>query len=154
MTNAETIAYGSALHSDISELSALLTLLFTIEQDFNPDLAKQQQGLKLLLQNPVTANICVARNSAGKVIGMVTAQLVISTAQGAASAWVEDMVVAAEYRGRGIGKALLNTAQAWAKSQGATRLQLLVDTSNSEGLAYYAHLNWQSTQLQARRIFV
>lgn len=154
MTKAETITYGSALHSDIAELSALLTVLFTIEQDFNPDVARQQHGLKLLLQNPVTANICVARNSAGKVIGMVTAQLVISTAQGAASAWIEDMVVAAEYRGRGIGKALLNTAQAWAKSRGATRLLLLVDTSNSEGLAYYDHLNWQSTQLQARRLFV
>jgi GNAT superfamily N-acetyltransferase len=154
MTNTETISYGSALATDVADLSALLTVLFSIEQDFNPDITKQQQGLELLLQNPVTANICVARNSAGKVIGMVTAQLVISTAQGAASAWVEDMVVVAEYRGRGIGKLLLNNVQAWAKSQGATRLQLLVDTSNSEGLAYYEHLNWESTQLQARRIFV
>jgi GNAT superfamily N-acetyltransferase len=154
MTKTETISYGSALTADIADLSALLTLLFTIEQDFNPDLSKQHKGLELLLQNANTANIGVARNAAGKVIGMVTAQLVISTAQGAASAWVEDMVVAEDYRGRGVGKQLLKNAQAWAKSQGATRLQLLVDTSNSEALAYYAHLNWQSTQLQARRIFI
>lgn len=154
MTKTETISYGSALTADIADLSALLTLLFTIEQDFNPDLSKQHKGLELLLQNANTANIGVARNAAGKVIGMVSAQLVISTAQGAASAWVEDMVVAEDYRGRGVGKQLLKNAQAWAKSQGATRLQLLVDTSNSEALAYYAHLNWQSTQLQARRIFI
>jgi GNAT superfamily N-acetyltransferase len=154
MTNVETINYGNAVHSDIADLSALLTLLFTIEQDFNPDSTKQQRGLELLLQHPATANICVARNAAGKVIGMVTAQLVISTAQGAASAWVEDMVVAAEYRGRGIGKTLLKNTQTWAKSLGATRLQLLVDTANSAAMDYYAHLNWQATQLQARRIFI
>lgn len=154
MTKAESISYGSAIAADIADLSALLSLLFTIEQDFNPDLSKQHKGLELLLHNANSANISVARNAAGKVIGMVTAQLVISTAQGAASAWVEDMVVASDYRGRGIGKTLLTNAQIWAKSQGATRVQLLVDSSNSEAVAYYAHLNWQATQLQARRIFI
>jgi GNAT superfamily N-acetyltransferase len=154
MTDSENISYGSALATDIADLSALLTLLFNIEQDFDPDLAKQSQGLTLLLHKPNAAHVAVARNAAGTVIGMVTAQLIISTAQGAASAWIEDMVVATSYRGRGIGKQLLKNAHAWAKSQGATRLQLLVDTANSEAVAYYAHLNWQSTQLQARRIFI
>ena len=84
---------------------------------------------------------------------MVSAQLVISTAQGTASAWIEDMVIDAEFRGCGIGKQLLQKTLDWAKSKGATRAQLLVDIENTEALGYYQHLNWESTQLQARRVF-
>ena len=40
------------------------------------------------------------------------------------------------------------------KTKGATRAQLLVDTANIEALGYYQHLHWESTQLQARRMFL
>lgn len=148
------ITYNEAIETDIADLVSLLSVLFSIEKDFNPDLSKQQKGLELLIKNNATATIQVARNSAGKVIGMVTAQLVISTAQGAASAWIEDMVVDAEYRGCGIGKELLQQTLAWAKTKGATRAQLLVDITNTDALGYYEHLKWESTQLQARRVFL
>ena len=150
----EAITYSEASPTDITSLVSLLSVLFNIEKDFNPDLSKQQTGLELLMQNKASATIQVARNSAGKVIGMVTAQLVISTAQGALSAWVEDMVVDAGYRGRGVGKQLLQHTLTWAKAKGATRAQLLVDIENEGALGYYQHLNWEATQLQARRIFL
>ena len=85
---------------------------------------------------------------------MVTAQLIISTAQGTASAWIEDMVIDAVYRKHGIGKQLLQNILAWAKTKGATRVQLLVDTANTEALGYYQHLHWEATQLQAHRMFL
>ena len=150
----ENITYEEACESDINNLVSLLADLFTIEKDFSPDLSKQKTGLELLVKNHSTATIQVAKNSSGKVIGMVTAQLVISTAQGAASAWIEDMVVDAYYRGHGIGKHLLQNTLDWAKQHGATRAQLLVDIENTEALGYYEHLNWESTQLQARRVFI
>jgi GNAT superfamily N-acetyltransferase len=149
----EAITYSEASSTDITSLVSLLSILFNIEKDFNPDLSKQQTGLELLMQNKVNATIQLARNSAGKVIGMVTAQLVISTAQGAPSAWVEDMVVDADYRGRGVGKKLLQHTLAWAKAKGATRAQLLVDIENEGALGYYKHLKWETTQLEARRVF-
>ena len=96
----------------------------------------------------------MARNGAGKAVGMVSAQLVVSTAQGATSAWVEDMVLDAAYRGHGIGKQLLQNALTWAKNKGATRAQLLVDVENIDAVSYYQHLNWEATQLQARRVFL
>jgi len=148
------IAYNEAIETDIADLVSLLSALFSIEKDFNPDLTKQQKGLELLIKNNATATIQVARNSAGKVIGMVTAQLVNSTAQGAASAWIEDMVVDAEFRGCCVGKELLQQTLAWAKTKGATRAQLLVDITNTDALGYYEHLKWESTQLQARRVFL
>lgn len=150
----ENITYNEAVEADIADLVNLLAVLFSLEKDFHPDLTKQQKGLELLIKNHATTTIQVARNAAGKVIGMVTAQLVISTAQGATSAWIEDMVVDSSYRGLGIGKQLLEQALAWAKHKGATRAQLLVDIANTDALGYYEHLKWESTQLQARRVFL
>ena len=150
----QNIIYSEANEADIADLVRLLSVLFSIEKDFNANLAKQQKGLELLLKNNATTTIQVARNSAGKAVGMVSAQLVVSTAQGATSAWVEDMVLDAAYRGYGIGKQLLHNALTWAKNKGATRAQLLVDVENIEALGYYQHLNWEATQLQARRVFL
>ena len=139
---------------DIPDLIALLTILFGIEADFHADVAKQKKGLELLINHPENGVIKVAKNQKGQVIGMVSAQLVISTAQGSPSAWVEDMVIEDAYRDKGVGKALLEAALIWAKGKGATRAQLLVDTENTAALGYYAHLGWESTQLQARKIFL
>ncbi len=150
----QNIIYSEANEADIADLVRLLSVLFSIEKDFNANLAKQQKGLELLLKNNATTTIQVARNSAGKAVGMVSAQLVVSTAQGATSAWVEDMVLDAAYRGYGIGKQLLHNALTWAKNKGATRAQLLVDVENIEAVGYYQHLNWEATQLQARRVFL
>jgi len=144
----------NATLADIPNLVILLNELFSIEKDFTPDAEKQFRGLKMLIQKPAMGVIKVARDSQSKAIGMVSAQLVISTVQGAPSAWVEDMIISQPYRASGIGKKLLAEALAWAKSQGATRAQLLVDIENPPALGYYAHLGWKSTQLQARNIFL
>ncbi len=147
------LVIDNAVPADIPALVELLAELFSIEADFQPDTERQVVGLSLLLSRPEQAVIKVARQ-AGQVVGMVSAQLVISTAQGTPSAWVEDMVVSAAFRGGGLGRALLLAAQEWAKARGASRLQLLVDTDNHAALAYYQHLGWEGTQLQARRLFI
>jgi len=150
----ELIRYSVAKEGDIEAMVSLLGLLFSIEKDFSPNITKQKEGLHLLLQNQKSATIQIAKNAKGNLIGMVTAQLVISTAQGSSSAWIEDMVVAPEYRNQGIGKTLLQYCLNWATQQGATRAQLLVDMENKPALGYYQHLNWQTTQLQARRLLL
>jgi len=138
--------------TDVPALTQLLADLFGIEQDFAPDMSRQQRGLAMLLQDVERAHVAVARDELGRVIGMVTAQLVISTAEGAPSAWIEDMVVAAEFRRQGIGRALLQAVLDWAVQRGATRAQLLVDLDNLPALDYYDRLGWQATRLGARRL--
>lgn len=138
--------------SDIPALTALLHQLFSIEQDFTPDADKQRAGLELLLQNPERATVLVAQCATGEVIAMVTSQLVISTAQGSPSAWIEDMVVDSAWRSQGLGRQLLTAILQWAKLHGASRAQLLVDMDNPPALAYYDHLGWRTTRLQARSI--
>ncbi len=148
----------AALSSDIPALSALLHQLFSIEQDFTPDNAKQVAGLTQLLQHPERGTILIAQNASsedsGEVIAMVSAQLVISTAQGSPSAWIEDMVVEQAWRSQGVGRQLLTAILDWARLKGATRAQLLVDMDNPPALAYYDHLGWRSTRLQARQLML
>ncbi|MFM7483515.1 MAG: N-acetyltransferase family protein [Betaproteobacteria bacterium] len=136
---------------DIPALVALLTELFSIEQDFQPDPERQARGLAGVL---ASANGCimVARSLQGEPIAMCSAQLVFSTAEGAYSAWIEDMVVDAAWRGRGIGRQVLEALLAWTSERGTTRAQLLADLNNQPALDYYQHLGWQKTQLTARRL--
>jgi GNAT superfamily N-acetyltransferase len=103
--NGITIAPAS--EADIPELIDLLAVLFSIEQDFSPDPDKQRRGLATLLASP-TGHIAIARDTTSRAVGMATAQLVISTAEGAPSAWVEDVVVREDWRGQGLGRALLD----------------------------------------------
>lgn len=139
----------AARPEDLDALAGLLAQLFSIEADFAPDAGRQRRGLARLLAEP-RARILVAERE-GRVVGMVTAQLVVSTAEGALSAWVEDMVIDAPERGRGTGALLLAGIEAWAAGEGATRLQLLADRENAPALAFYARRGWAPTQLQCWR---
>jgi len=134
-----------ARQEDLEQLVGLLRLLFAIEEDFSFDAAKQQQGLALLLHN--VRGCVLAAETAGRVIGMCTGQLVISTAEGGPAVLVEDVVVDPRHRGRGIGRALMNGLVDWAGEQGATRLQLLADKNNPPALAFYDRLGWRPTAL-------
>lgn len=136
---------------DVPRLVELLGVLFSIEQDFVPDAERQAAGLRLLLEREGGA-IFVARDARCVIVGMATAQLVVSTAEGALSAWIEDVVVDAALRRGGVGRALIAALLEWAEAAGATRAQLLVDTSNAAAEGFYGKLGWQTTQLAARRM--
>ena len=140
-----------ASSADIPAMVGLLAALFTIEQDFKPDTERQVRGLAGVLASP-NACIMLARSPQGEAIAMCSAQLVFSTAEGAHSAWIEDMVVHEAWRKRGIGRQVLQAVLAWASERGATRAQLLADLDNQPALDYYQHLGWQETQLIARRL--
>ena len=149
-----TISIEHADAGDIDALVELLSILFSIEQDFVPNESAQRSGLQLLLASPDQGAIFVARHPEAGIVGMVSAQFVISTAVGAPSAWVEDMVVRKPFRGQGVGKALLDKAKDWAMARGAKRIQLLADADNVSALDFYQHLGWQPTRLFAwKKIF-
>ncbi|HEX9243700.1 MAG TPA: GNAT family N-acetyltransferase [Anaeromyxobacter sp.] len=140
----------SASTADLPVLVRLLGDLFSIEADFRPDPERQRFGLALMLADRGSRAVLVAERG-GEVVGMVTGQLVVSTAEGAPSALVEDMVVLASERGRGAGRALLTAIEAWAAERGATRLQLLADRENVAALAFYGRMGWRGTQLVCLR---
>lgn len=146
----EEVRIRSATAADLGALVRLLGQLFELESDFAPDAARQRAGLALMLGAPERRTVLVAER-AGVPVGMVTAQLVVSTAEGGPSALVEDLVVDARERGRGAGRALLREIEAWARSRGATRLQLLADRENAPALGFYARTGWRGTRLVCLR---
>ena len=150
MTSDERLTVRPARMEDLERLVGLLDLLFTIEADFRPDPARQQQGLALLLDDE-RARVLVAERADG-VVGMCTGQLVVSTAEGGPALLVEDVVVDADHRGRGVGRALLAALADWASSRGVRRLQLLADGTNGPALAFYDRLGWLATALVCRRL--
>ena len=138
-----------ASSGDLSTMTRLLQELFTIETEFEVDTEKQRYGLEMLLDSS-SAEVWVAERY-GRVVGMVTVQLVVSTAEGGLSGLLEDLVVSSAYRRRGLGKALLSTAMKWAREQGATRIQLLADGRNVPAIIFYRKQDWKQTNMIALR---
>jgi GNAT superfamily N-acetyltransferase len=136
--------------SDLGSLVRLLGQLFELEADFAPEPRRQRAGLAAMLADRRRRAVLVAERD-GAVVGMVTAQLVVSTAEGGPAALVEDMVIDAPERGRGAGRALLEAIEGWARERGATRLQLLADDGNEPALAFYARMGWRRTRLVCLR---
>lgn len=149
-----TCSISSANANDIPALTDLLGLLFSLEQDMQPDREKQARGLALLLQDTQRARVLVARDESQRAVGMVSGQLVVSTAEGGLSVWVEDLILAPNVRGLGIGRDLLDALLRWAKTAGATRAQLLADNDNQPAWAFYERMGWQNMHMGAKRIFL
>jgi GNAT superfamily N-acetyltransferase len=145
----QTFWVRPACTDDFTGMIRLLQESSAIEAKFEFDREKQRRGLQLLLESP-SASIWVAERR-GRVVGMVTVQLVVSTAEGRFSGVVEDLFVSSAYRRRGIGKALLKAAVQWAHSGGAARVQLLADGHNVPALIFYRKQDWKQTSMMAIR---
>jgi ribosomal protein S18 acetylase RimI-like enzyme len=137
----------NAQPEDLESLTALLRELFSIEADFAVDADRQRRGLAMMLDGCLKHRCVKVAELEGEVVGMVTAQLLISTAEGGIVALVEDMVVDSRYRGRGIGCQLMDAIESWSRERGASRLQLLADRTNFSALDFYDKIGWRPTRM-------
>lgn len=144
----DSVVVRPARPEDIDDMIQLIAIIFSAEEDFSVDPAKQRRGLELFFAYPDLRCLLVAEQQQ-TIIGMCSAQLLVSTAEGGWKALVEDVVVAASARGKGIGKRMLARVAQWAADQGATRLDLLADRDNLGGLQFYHALQWKQTNLIA-----
>lgn len=56
---------------------------------------------------------------------------------------VDDVFIEPEYRNRGMGRALLQSVQAWAQERGADGISLQVAAANSRGRKFYEDLGFR-----------
>ena len=68
---------------------------------------------------------------------MVSILFTVSTAEGGAAAWLEDLVVHPDFRKLGVGTKLVRRAIEGGKEAGCTRITLLTDASNSAAIRFY-----------------
>lgn len=140
------VTIRTARTDDVPAMADLLSELFSIETDFSIDSSTQQEGLSALLKASENAIVKVAVKR-GMVVGMVSGQIMISTAEGGYSMLVEDLVVHRDFRGNGIGSSLLEDIEQSARNRGCLRMQLLADRRNTTALKFYAKRNWSRTHM-------
>ena len=140
-----------ATPTDLPVLLVLLKQLYSIEEDYIFESEKQAYSLELIM---ASANGQVfAAEIGGEVVGMCLAQVIISTAEGSMSAWVEDVVVQESCRGFGVGSIIMEAVDNWARENGIVRLQLLADKDNDPALQFYLKCNWQEMNSKAFKRF-
>lgn len=137
--------------AELDELVELLNVLFTQDIEFKPDNQKQKAGLEQIILNPALGEILVMKID-GKVVGMVSLLHSISTALGGKVAILEDMVMSKDFRGKGLGKELLNEAIAFAQKRGCLRLTLLTDFDNETAIRFYQSAGFSLSKMIPLRL--
>jgi len=140
----------TATIKDVPELCGLLSILFTQEEEFTPDFEKQAAGLAKIIENPEVGCILKAEQS-GRIFGMVNLLFTYSTFTGGRAAILEDMVVAPEKRGSGLGAKILRAAKEKAEEEGCKRITLLTDGSNTRAQKFYGKYGFQKSDMVAMR---
>lgn len=135
---------------DIEAMAGLLAILFEQEAEFVPNERQQKDGLSSLLNNPHWARLIVMEEF-GTIVAMLSLQYAISTALGGRVAVLEDMVVAPDARGRGLGQDLLRYAIQQAQNDGCLRITLLTDSDNSAAHKLYQSAGFYQSSMVAFR---
>lgn len=137
----------TARPEDLPALSDLLADLFSQETDFSIDRGRQIRGLGMILASPDRGTLLVAREPSGAVVGMVSLQLLVSTAAGGISGQIEDLVIHREVRSRGLGSRLLREALAFGRARGCLRFQLAADIRNLPALSFYQRQGFRRSHM-------
>jgi ribosomal protein S18 acetylase RimI-like enzyme len=61
--------------------------------------------------------------------------------------WIYYLAVAPDRRREGLGRQLMDAAEAWLRERGAPKLQLMVRTSNEEALGFYEALGLERQEV-------
>jgi GNAT superfamily N-acetyltransferase len=73
----------------------------------------------------------------GVVIAFCTAYLELNSVRFGQRCWVEEFAVNPRWRSQGVGAALLNAAKEWARSVGATHLELDSGLARADAHRFY-----------------
>jgi len=94
-----------------------------------------------------SAHAFIATLEDGTPAGLLIAYQVFSTFKAAPVVNIHDVIVASAARGRGVGKALLNTVEDYARSIKACKLTLEVRQDNEPALGLYKKVGFLDYQL-------
>lgn len=139
-----------ATNADLEAMADLLFELFTLESDFRPEREKQLRGLRLILDNPQIGHLFVLRVE-GELAGMANALITVSTAEGCPVLLLEDVIVKARFRGRRLGRRLVEHVLDWAHTNGMPRVTLLADKDNAPALVFYERLGFVPSAMTVLR---
>ena len=82
----------------------------------------------------------------GELVGLCTVYDELESVRFGRRVWVEDLAVHPDHRSRGIGKQLLDEARRWARSRGASHLELDSADARTDAHRFYERegAGWRS----------
>jgi ribosomal protein S18 acetylase RimI-like enzyme len=107
-----------------------------------------REVLEEIVASPATT-LFVARDDSARVVGMLT--LATFPTPTGVRAWIEDVVVETEQRGKGTGAALVGAALDRARSVGARTVDLTSNPRRTEANALYQKLGFAARETNVFR---
>ena len=99
------------------------------------DPPRAERTIKEAIEDDDSA-VLVAADGA-ELVGLCTAYLELNSARFGQRCWVEDLAVDPTRRSEGIGGALLDAAEQWARDGGATHLELDTGLDRTDAQRFY-----------------
>ncbi len=122
--------------------AAALFAMQLADQDVQRSRQELVAGLTTLLVEPAQGFVLLAVAD-GKPIGVAYAARILSLEHGGWSGWLEELYVLPDWRGRGVGSALLAAAIAGATERGWASLDLEVDSEQRRAVPLYQRHHFQ-----------
>ena len=123
-----------------SDAGVIATLLTELGYPASTDFAAERLAF---FDADLSSRLQVA-DAAGEVVGLVATHVVPRLDGELLSCRIVDVVVAPDYRRRGVGRALLGAAEEEARQRGARRLDLSSGDWRPDAHAFYERLGFES----------
>lgn len=123
-------------HEDMPALMRLLQLKADFDGCRDGFVATPEALSEAWFGDPPKAFALVA-DVESELVALATYYPTFSTFLARSGLWLDDLFVRAEYRGRGIGMALMSRLARIAEAQGCGRIEWTVALSNKHGIAFY-----------------
>lgn len=139
MPNAD-IVLRAATETDVPDILSLIQALAVYER-MRDDCVATEARLRVTLFGPTPkAEVMLAETATGEVAGFALFCSNYSTFLAQPGIWLEDLFVRPEYRGQGIGQALLAKLARLALERGCGRVEWAVLDWNAPSIGFYESL--------------
>lgn len=143
----ETITIELAKRDDVPAIHAMLKALSaTLDKENAIESAPEDLARYGFGDQPAFETMIARKN--GKPVGLALFFFEFSTWRGRPGVYVQDLYVAAEMRGTGLGRRLLQEVAARAAQRNAVYMRLSIHAGNDEGAGFYERLGFEAPDEQ------
>jgi len=149
MSPSSQITIRRAEAADAAEVARLL-------HDFNTEFGDPTPGVAALTERAeemIAAEEMIVVLAGEGPEGLAQLRLRPSVWSGALDAYLEELYVAPAHRGRGIGRALLESVLEVARAQGATRIDLGTSETDTAAIGLYESCGFSNLEHGAKMLF-
>ena len=88
----------------------------------------------------------------GQTVGVITCHVFPSIHATTPVAWLTTLVVDRDFAGQGVGSALTSSAEAWARSRGASRIVVTSGNHRDGAHAFYERIGYERTGVRFAKL--